>query len=54
MDAFLTNGAISWIELMTGDPEAAAEFYEAVFGWKYKKRAFFSLEIVWWLELNPI
>lgn len=33
MDNFTTHGAFSWNELMTTDPEAAAEFYSAVFGW---------------------
>ena len=27
-------GAVCWVELMTGEVEAAKEFYEAVFGWR--------------------
>lgn len=33
MDPFRTDGAIGWPELLTTDPEAAAVFYAAVFGW---------------------
>lgn len=33
MDAFTTPGAFSWSELTTPDPQAAAEFYGALFGW---------------------
>ena len=28
------HGALTWNELMTPDPRAVADFYEAVFGWK--------------------
>jgi predicted enzyme related to lactoylglutathione lyase len=27
-------GAFCWADLMTGDPDRAAQFYESVFGWK--------------------
>jgi hypothetical protein len=33
MDAYKTHGAFSWSELMTTDPQAAAAFYGALFGW---------------------
>lgn len=33
MDVFKTAGAFSWSELMTTDPQAAAEFYRQLFGW---------------------
>ncbi len=33
MDPFTTPGAFSWSELMTKDPQAAAGFYAALFGW---------------------
>ena len=33
MNHFLTHGAISWSELATDDPGAAAKFYASVFGW---------------------
>lgn len=33
MDAFKTNGAISWHELRVDDIDAAKSFYSAVFGW---------------------
>jgi len=33
MDPFKTPGAFSWCELMTSDPDAAARFYSALFGW---------------------
>ena len=33
MDTYKTHGAFSWSELMTSDPEAASEFYGALFGW---------------------
>jgi predicted enzyme related to lactoylglutathione lyase len=33
MDVYKTHGAFSWCELMTSDPQAAAEFYGALFGW---------------------
>jgi uncharacterized protein len=33
-DVFKTNGAFSWNELMTPDPQAAAAFYGALFGWQ--------------------
>jgi hypothetical protein len=36
MDVFKTNGAFSWCELMTTDPEAAREFYTKLFGWGSK------------------
>ena len=31
---FETPGAFSWVELMTSDPEAAKQFYGALFGWE--------------------
>lgn len=36
MDVFKTHGAISWSELMTGDPAAAGSFYSQLFGWTMK------------------
>ncbi len=36
MDVFKTHGAISWSELMTGDPVAASAFYSRLFGWTVK------------------
>ena len=36
MDAYKTHGAISWSELTTTDPKAAAAFYGAMFGWTFK------------------
>ena len=35
MDVFKTPGAISWSELMTADPAAAAAFYGELFGWTF-------------------
>jgi predicted enzyme related to lactoylglutathione lyase len=34
-DVFKTPGAISWSELTTTDPQAAAAFYGALFGWTF-------------------
>ena len=34
MDAFKTQGAFSWNELMTNDAEAALKFYQPLFGWQ--------------------
>ncbi len=34
MNVFQTPGAVSWAELQTADPAAAARFYGALFGWK--------------------
>ncbi len=34
MDPFKTQGAFSWSELITSDPQAACEFYRTLFGWK--------------------
>ena len=36
-DVFRTPGAISWTELMTSDPDAAAAFYGTLFGWSFDK-----------------
>ena len=36
MDVFKTPGAISWTELATTDPAAAATFYGKLFGWDVK------------------
>jgi predicted enzyme related to lactoylglutathione lyase len=36
MDVYKTHGAFSWCELTTTDPQAAAEFYGALFGWTVK------------------
>ncbi len=36
MDPFTTPGAVSWNELMTDDPQAAATFYTTVFGWSIR------------------
>ena len=33
-DAYKTNGAFSWSELTTSDPEAAKRFYGELFGWE--------------------
>ena len=33
MDPHDTQGAFSWNELMTTDPDAAVRFYKALFGW---------------------
>jgi predicted enzyme related to lactoylglutathione lyase len=38
-DVYKTPGAISWTELMTPDPAAAAEFYGSLFGWTVEKSA---------------
>ena len=35
MDAFQTHGAFSWCELMTSDPQAAADFYGKLLGWTF-------------------
>ena len=35
-DVYRTPGAFSWNELMTRDPEAAATFYGALFGWTFE------------------
>ena len=37
MDVFKTPGAISWSELTTTDPAAAAAFYGQLFGWTFKE-----------------
>ncbi len=34
MDVFKTPGAVSWTELTTSDPAAAAAFYGKLFGWE--------------------
>jgi predicted enzyme related to lactoylglutathione lyase len=34
-DVFKTPGAVSWTELMTSDPQAAADFYGSLFGWTF-------------------
>jgi uncharacterized protein len=36
-DVFKTPGAVSWTELMTSDPDAAAAFYGTLFGWSFDK-----------------
>ncbi|MDE1950271.1 MAG: VOC family protein [Burkholderiales bacterium] len=36
MDVFKTPGAVSWTELHTSDPAAAASFYGQLFGWTIK------------------
>ncbi|MEY8875036.1 MAG: VOC family protein [Leptothrix sp. (in: b-proteobacteria)] len=33
MDAMKTHGAFSWTELMTAQPQAAADFYHKLFDW---------------------
>ena len=38
MDASKTHGAISWSELTTDDPMAAAEFYGTLLGWTFERR----------------
>ncbi|HET9821831.1 MAG TPA: VOC family protein [Burkholderiaceae bacterium] len=35
-DVYRTPGAFSWNELTTSDPEAAAAFYGALFGWTFE------------------
>ena len=35
MDAYQTHGAFSWSELLTTDPERAADFYGKLFGWTF-------------------
>ena len=35
MDAYKTHGAFSWCELMTSDPQAAADFYGKLLGWTF-------------------
>lgn len=35
-EQFKQHGAFSWCELMTGDVEAAKEFYSKLFGWELK------------------
>jgi predicted enzyme related to lactoylglutathione lyase len=37
MDVFKTHGAFSWSELVTPDPDAARDFYTALFGWGSKQ-----------------
>ena len=32
-EKLLKNGAFSWFELMTNDPDAAIKFYKDLFGW---------------------
>ena len=39
MDVFKTHGAISWSELSTSEPAAAAEFYGRLFGWRIEPMA---------------
>ena len=34
MNRFATHGAVSWSELHTTDPKAAASFYTDLFGWQ--------------------
>lgn len=36
MDPFSTPGAFSWSELLTADPEGAADFYGALLGWHFE------------------
>ena len=36
MDPFKTHGAFSWMELMTADCKAAADFYSTLLGWKFE------------------
>lgn len=36
-DPFKTNGAVSWTELCTNEPEKAKKFYGDLFGWKYEE-----------------
>ncbi len=33
-NVFRTHGAVSWVELMTDDPEAAGKFYADLLDWK--------------------
>lgn len=35
MSDMYTNGNISWSELTTSNPQAAVEFYGALFGWQF-------------------
>ncbi len=34
---FMKHGMVSWVELMTGDVEAAKQFYTRLFGWELEK-----------------
>lgn len=36
-DFLLKQGAVSWTELATTDPEAAGKFYSQIFGWDYQE-----------------
>ena len=36
---FETNGAFSWMELMTTDPKAAERFYSQLLGWELEANA---------------
>jgi len=36
-ETFMTEGAISWADLSTRDPQKAADFFEALFGYKFEK-----------------
>lgn len=39
MDAMKTHGAFGWCELLTPDPQAAANFYRQLFGWSVQPMA---------------
>lgn len=41
----LKQGAVSWTELSTTDPKAAAKFYSEVFGWEYQKMDMEGIEM---------
>lgn len=38
----MPNGAIEWIDIPAADPDAAAAFYAAVFGWEIQRDARFA------------
>jgi predicted enzyme related to lactoylglutathione lyase len=39
-DVMRETGAVAWNELNTRDPQAARDFYAAVFGWKFEDREY--------------
>lgn len=39
MNDAMKHGAVSWVELCTGDPQAAEGFYQQVFGWELERDA---------------
>jgi predicted enzyme related to lactoylglutathione lyase len=45
-------GTFSWVELATADPDGAATFYEAVFGWVRSDSSTDDAESYKWLKLD--